>query len=157
MRGCAELLLELNTYDEHWRIEAKEMSRTLGKTTTQTISAFSNEPGIEGGYLLLGVSRDPASGNYRVIGVHDPDKLQREVASLCASAFNRPLRPNVQVCMVDEKPTIVVYIPEEEPHNKPIYIKAQGCHGAPTAASARRLSCTDEDIECSIRVQNGDV
>ncbi|NQS74240.1 MAG: transcriptional regulator [Methanoculleus sp.] len=147
MRGCAELLLELNTYDEHWRIEAKEMSRTLGKTTTQTISAFSNEPGIEGGYLLLGVSRDPASGNYRVIGVHDPDKLQREVASLCASAFNRPLRPNVQVCMVDEKPTIVVYIPEEEPHNKPIYIKAQGLpRGAYRRIGSTAQRCTDEDI-----------
>jgi ATP-dependent DNA helicase RecG len=96
--------------DEHWRIEAKETSRTLGKSASQTISAFSNEPGIERGYLLLGVSRDPASGSYRVTGVHDPDKLQRDVASLCASAFNRPLRPKVQVCMVDEKLVIVVYI-----------------------------------------------
>jgi len=147
MRGCAELLLELNTFDEHWRIEAKETSRTLGKTASQTISAFSNEPGIEGGYLLLGVSRNPASGNYRVTGVHDPDKLQREVASLCASAFNRPLRPNVQVCMVDEKPVIVVYIPEEEPHSKPIYIKAQGLpRGAYRRIGSTAQHCTDEDI-----------
>ncbi len=28
--------------------------------------------------------------------------------------------------MVDEKSMIVVYIPEEEPQNKPIYVKAQG-------------------------------
>ena len=147
MRNCVELLAELRMCDEHWRIEAKEASKTLGKSVSQTISAFSNEPGIEGGYLLLGVSHDLASGSYRVIGVHDPDKLQREVASLCASAFNQSLRPNMQVCVVDEKLVIVVYIPEVEPQNKPIYIKAQGLpRGAYRRIGSTVQHCTDEDI-----------
>ena len=53
----------------------------------------------------------------------------------------------MQVCVVDEKLVIVVYIPEVEPQNKPIYIKAQGLpRGAYRRIGSTVQHCTDEDI-----------
>lgn len=49
-----ELLLELNQTDEHQRIEAKAASK-LGPSILQTVCAYANEPGLGGGFLLLGV------------------------------------------------------------------------------------------------------
>jgi ATP-dependent DNA helicase RecG len=53
------------------------------------VVAFSNEPGLGGGHLLLGVERDPADlfgGAYGVMGMADPDKLQSDLVSQCASS-----------------------------------------------------------------------
>lgn len=53
MRSAIDLFQELNSVDESTRIEAKRGSES-GKSVMQTIIAFANEPGLEGGYLLLG-------------------------------------------------------------------------------------------------------
>ena len=50
-----QLLEQLRQLDEQPRIEAKRASE-IGKSVMQTICAFANEPGLGGGYLLLGVS-----------------------------------------------------------------------------------------------------
>ena len=52
MRSAKELFDELNAVDESSRIEAKRASE-LGKSIMQTVIAFANEPGLDGGYLLL--------------------------------------------------------------------------------------------------------
>ena len=49
-----ELLDQLNNTDEHSKLEAKRGSQ-IGDSILETICAFSNEPGLGGGYLLLGV------------------------------------------------------------------------------------------------------
>ena len=54
MRSAQDLLDELNAVDESTRIEAKRAS-DLGKSVMETVIAFANEPGLDGGYLLLGV------------------------------------------------------------------------------------------------------
>ena len=53
MRSAQELLDELNASDESPRIEAKR-AREIGKSLLQTVIAFANEPGLNGGWLLLG-------------------------------------------------------------------------------------------------------
>lgn len=50
-----ELLNELCAHSESARIEAKAGS-AIGPSVMQTICAFANEPGLDGGYILLGVS-----------------------------------------------------------------------------------------------------
>mgnify|MGYP000110729114 CR=1 FL=1 len=55
MRSAQDLLDELNAVDESTRIEAKRAS-DLGKSVMETVIAFANEPGLDGGYLLLGAS-----------------------------------------------------------------------------------------------------
>ncbi len=64
-----ELFNMLQYTDETDRIEAKEASHGLGKSFLETVSAFSNELSLGGGYILLGVSknkeaREPLSKTY---------------------------------------------------------------------------------------------
>ena len=54
MKTARELLDELNSLDESARIEAKAGSQ-VDRSIHETICAFANEPGLDGGYLLLGV------------------------------------------------------------------------------------------------------
>ena len=82
------------------------------------MSAFSNEPGPGGGYLLLGVEWDTnASGDrvYRPSGLADPDKVQTDLASQCASVFNQRIRPEISVERVQDQTVVVVYV-HEAPH-----------------------------------------
>ena len=44
----------LNTLDENERLEAKRGSE-IGPSVLETICAFANEPGLQGGTLLLGI------------------------------------------------------------------------------------------------------
>ncbi|WP_236963775.1 AlbA family DNA-binding domain-containing protein [Hydrogenophaga sp. SL48] len=55
-----ELLQNLNLLDETERIEAKRASEA-GKSLLETVCAFANEPGLGGGWLLLGVPCSPAT------------------------------------------------------------------------------------------------
>lgn len=48
-----ELIKELDDLDESRRIEAKTASE-VGKALMETVTAFANEPGMGGGYLVLG-------------------------------------------------------------------------------------------------------
>ena len=52
-----ELLERLNLLDENERIEAKRADE-VGKSLLETVCAFANEPGLGGGWLLLGVTRE---------------------------------------------------------------------------------------------------
>lgn len=54
-RIAADLFAELNAIDESVQIEAKKASES-GKSVQQTVCAFANEPGLGGGYLLLGAA-----------------------------------------------------------------------------------------------------
>ena len=87
-----EIFIELNELDEHPRIEAKT-STALGESVLETICAHANEPGLGGGYILAGVEQNPNSlipMDYRAVGVPNPDKLQSDIATQCATIFNAP-------------------------------------------------------------------
>lgn len=56
MKTAKEIFDELNSWDENRRIEAKSAS-AVGKSMMETVCAFANEPGLRGGYLLLGAKR----------------------------------------------------------------------------------------------------
>ena len=84
-----DLLARLNQVDESHEIEAKRSESELGKSALETISAFANEPGLGGGYLLFGVKEDDSTGVFVASGVKNPKKLEQEISTTCASAFNR--------------------------------------------------------------------
>ena len=63
-----ELYNTLLRIDESVQIEAKRGS-LVGKSVLETICAFSNEPGIVEGYILLGVSEQKDANSYRIDGV----------------------------------------------------------------------------------------
>jgi ATP-dependent DNA helicase RecG len=143
MRTAEDLLQELAALDESHRIEAKQ-ARQIDRSVMETVCAFANEPGLGGGYLLLGVSRDPQdlfTNAYRIDGIDNPDKIQSDLASQCASVFNRPLRPRVSVEELNGKTVVVVFVPEAAPTEKPIYLQNLNL----PRGAFRRVGPTDQE------------
>jgi len=143
MRSAEDLLQELAALDESDRIEAKQ-ARQIDRSIMETVCAFANEPGLGGGYLLLGVTRDMQdlfSNAYRVEGIDNPEKLQSDLASQCASFFNRPLRPRVSVETLNGKTVVVVFVPEAARTEKPIFIQNLGL----PRGAFRRVGPTDQE------------
>ena len=149
MRTAQDLLAELNASDESPRIEAKR-TREVGKSIMETVIAFANEPGLGGGYLLLGVeSKVDSKGDaqYWAAGVPDPDKAQKDLASQCASMLNVALRPEMAVERVDGKTVLVVFVPEADASQKPVYLLATGLpKGAFRRVGSTDQRCVDDDL-----------
>jgi ATP-dependent DNA helicase RecG len=136
-----ELFNLLNEQDECPWIEAKGGSQS-SHSVMETVCAFCNEPGLGGGYILLGVSENTTSldTRYNVSSITDPDKTQKDVATQCAVMFNIPVRPDISVEKIDEKTVIKIWIDELPQRHKPLYFKS---HGLPTGAF-RRIGSTDQ-------------
>ena len=136
-----EIFIELNELDEHPRIEAKT-STALGESVLETICAYANEPGLGGGYILAGVEQNPNSlipMDYRAVGVPNPDKLQSDIATQCATIFNAPIRPSITVGTLKNARVVLIQIAEAQPAEKPIYFKSKGLPGG----AFRRIGSTD--------------
>ncbi|KAB7624107.1 ATP-binding protein [Alkalilimnicola sp. S0819] len=121
MPTARALLEQLRQLDESDRIEAKRGS-AVGGSALETVCAFANEPGLGGGYLLLGVEkRSDAPGDYGVTGIEDPDKLLNDLHSRCASVFNVPVRIQARAEVLEGRTVIVVDVPEADPASRPVH------------------------------------
>lgn len=146
-----ELWKRLNDADESVEIEAKT-ARQMGPAVLETVCAFANEPNRGGGYLLLGVraaQNTLFAVEYEVVGVPDPDKIQSDLATQCASAYNVTIRPQLAaVSDPDGKTVVVAFIPEAQPHEKPVYLVSKGLpRGAYRRIAATDQVCTDDDVQ----------
>ena len=90
-----ELYSQLLRLDESVQVEVKRGSQA-GKSVLETICAFSNEPGIVEGYILLGVAQDQTTKQYSIEGVAALDELQKNISSQCATMFNIPISPRMR-------------------------------------------------------------
>ena len=143
-----ELLESLNLLDENEHIEAKRASEA-GKSILETICAFANEPGLGGGWLLLGVVREEMAlfPAYEVEGIAQPEKLGTEIATQCRNTFSQPVRVEINTETIHGKAVLVVHVPEAQPQDKPIFFKAQGLpKGALRRISSTDQHCTDDDL-----------
>ncbi|MGI2908245.1 ATP-binding protein [Tolypothrix sp. VBCCA 56010] len=149
MKGLSfiELWEKLLDNDESVLIEAKR-STEIGKSMMETVSAFANEPGRGGGYVLLGIERsDDSSDDYKITGVPNTDKIQSDLASQCCQMFNVTIRPLIEVHSENGKNVVVAFIPEAQPYEKPVYIKSKGLpKGAFRRIGPTDQQCTDEDL-----------
>lgn len=141
------LLDQLRQMDESERVEAKRASK-VGQSLLETVCAFANEPGLGGGWLLLGVEKaSHTPGDYRVVGIDDPDGFLNDLHSRCANTFNIPLRIQARAERVEGKTVILVEVPEAEPACRPIHF-----HNKPLPRSAWRRSpngdyrCNQDDL-----------
>lgn len=136
-----ELLESLNLLDEQERIEAKRASEA-GKSILETICAFANEPGMGGGWLALGVVREELAlfPAYEVEGILNPEKISSDIANQCRDVFNVPLRVDISTENVQGRNVVVVFVPEAQLQDKPIFFKAQGL----PRAAFRRIGSTDQ-------------
>jgi ATP-dependent DNA helicase RecG len=143
-----DLLESLNLLDENEHIEAKRASE-VGKSILETICAFANEPGLGGGWLLLGVVREDLAlfPAYEVEGIDHPEKLSTDIATQCRNSFNQPVRVEINTENIHGKAVLVVHVPEAQPQDKPIFFKAQGLpKGAFRRISSTDQHCTDDDL-----------
>jgi len=143
-----ELLERLQLLDETERIEAKAGS-DIGKSVLETLCAFANEPGMGGGWLLLGVVREEMAlfPGYVVEGVEHAERVGADLATQAAGMFNQPLRLDIRTEVLDGKVVLVVFVPEAAPQDKPIYFKAQGLpRGALRRIGSTDQRCTEDDL-----------
>jgi ATP-dependent DNA helicase RecG len=146
-----ELLELLQSRDECHQIEAKEAYSELGKSALETISAFSNEPDLGGGYLVLGLKKaeeDLLGIRYDITGVSDPDKIQQELVNVCRNVFNVRINLRITVHEREGCALVVAFIPEAFCRDKPVYIESKGCDdGTFRRLGSSDVRCTREDLE----------
>lgn len=150
MRTAKELFAELNSFDENRRIEAKSAS-AVGKSMMETVCAFANEPGLCGGYLLLGAKRtgmaEDGSPVYEPENIGNTDKVQSDFVAMCNSMFNVRIRPIINVEEYLGKTVIVVKIEELPESQKPAYFAKRGLpEGAFRRIGPSDEKCSEEDM-----------
>ena len=151
---AADLLLQLNTLDEVSRIEAKEGSE-VDKSIRETVNAFCNEPGLGGGYLILGLKRGQTLFDleYEVVGVDNPDKVQCDLATQCSDQFSTVVRPDIHVDELEGKAVVWAYVPEMPPGEKPVMIKSSG--RAYRRIGSTDHKCSQDDLDCLYQLREG--
>ena len=149
MKFTAKELFDLLNYqDECSWIEAKGGSES-SHSVMETVSAFSNEPGLGGGYILMGVAIDESSSSpaYKVVGVSDTDKFQKDFATQCAGMFNTPVRPELAIEKLGGKNVIIIWVYEVATRQKPVYFKSEGLPmGAFRRIGSTDQRCTEDDL-----------
>ena len=109
-----ELLEVLNDIDEQDWLEAKSLRDDTSRSILETVCSFSNEPGLGGGVILIGVAENKTGDGpqYLVDGVADPDKAQLDLATQCKSVFNTPIYPTIKVEKLCGKTVLKVIVDE---------------------------------------------
>jgi ATP-dependent DNA helicase RecG len=144
-----ELFDILNDTDECTWIEAKGISDTTN-SIMETVCSYANEPGLGGGYILMSISVDNAETaptHYKIDQMPDPDKLQSDIATQCASMFNMPIRPNMAIEKINGLPVLKIWVDELPAKQKPLYIKKDKLpYGALRRIGSTDQHCTDDDM-----------
>ena len=152
-----DALLEMLSHGgETTSIEAKRAER-ISDTVLETICAFSNEPGLGGGYLLLGVENKGTveAPDYRVCGVGNAEKIESELATQCRTELSFPVRPHIRREQHGGAVAVVAYIPEADVHDKPIYIRKKGIeHGTYRRIGPTDQRCTKDDLSVLFQGQD---
>ncbi|MEC9039926.1 ATP-binding protein [Marinobacter sp. bablab_jr008] len=120
-----ELLEQLQLLDECPRIEAKKGS-DIGDSVMQTVCAYANEPGLGGGYLLLGVSEpDDEHRQFYVSGINNGDQILGQLQTNCREQFEQSIPVSAETVQLQGKTVILVFVPELEPVAKPCAFKGK--------------------------------
>ncbi len=148
-----ELFDLLNEQDECNWIEAKRGSES-SVSAMETVCAFCNEPGMGGGYILIGIAADESAETpqYKVVGVKDLDKFQKDFSTQCASMFNLAIRPELSIEEVSGLIVIKILIHELAHGQKPAYFKTDGLpYGAMRRIGSTDQHCTSDDMHVFYR------
>ena len=65
MKKAKEIIEILNAVDENVKLEAKRGS-SIDKSVMESICAFSNEPNLGGGLIVLGIQREENYSNTKI-------------------------------------------------------------------------------------------
>lgn len=144
-------LLNIETYRENNRIEAKRAAGGFPHSLWETYSAFAN---TIGGLILLGVE-EAEDKSFRVVGVPD----SAGYLDYFWSYMNDPQKINVNILspddvsvqVLDGKEIIVIQVPRANRHDRPVFL-----NGNPFTGSFRRdgegdYHCTSEEVRSMLR------
>ena len=129
-------------------IEAKGKGDST-QSLMESVCSFSNEPGLGGGYILFGIGEDTKAQNdrFNIEGIENPDKEQLDISTRCASMFNFPVRPRIDVEKLEGKNVLKIFVPELPSQQKPLYFKSKGLpQGAWRRIGSSDQHCTEEDL-----------
>ena len=115
----------------------------------ETVCAFSNEPNLGGGYLLLGVEEQEQTlfPTFVPQGIADVDKLTNDLLTQCRSSFNVPLAPRITPEKIGDKLVLKVFVPEVPITSKPICFKEEGLpRGAFRRIGSADVHCSEDDL-----------
>ncbi len=147
--SAQELYNLLVQADESVWIEAKGLGDT-NQSLMESVCSFSNEPGLGGGYILYGIAENKgASGKDRFIieDIVDCDKIQSDISTQCASMFNLPVRPKIDIEQLEGENILKIYVPELPSQQKTLYFKNKGLpQGAWRRIGPTDQRCTEEDL-----------
>ncbi len=144
-----KILETLNDVDEQDTLEAKSLRDDTSRSILETVCSFSNEPGLGGGVIVIGVaeSKNEDGPRYVIDGVDDPDKAQLDLATQCKSVFNTPIYPTIKVEKLCGKTVLKVIVDEVPFGRKPVYFKKDGLpKGAYRRIGSADLVATEEDL-----------
>ncbi len=148
--SAQELFQRLNEIDETNNVEAKALSKDSTRSIMETVCSFSNEPGLGGGVLLLGVAENengPDSTRYSVEDIGDLDKAQLDFATQCACMFNFPVRPEITVADINGKKVLKIFVPELPAGRKPLYFVKDGIpRGIYRRIGSSDQRCNEEEL-----------
>ena len=149
-----ELFEILNESDECAWIEAKGIGDS-STSVMETVCSYANEPGLGGGYILMSISADdsaPEPFQYKVDPIPNPDKLQSDLATQCASMFNIPVRPKITVEKINGLAALKIWVDELPAKLKPLYFKKDKLpYGAFRRIGSTDQHCTDDDMHVFYR------
>ncbi len=156
-----QIIDELVQLGETPRIEAKQ-ANDIGPSVMQTICAFANEPGLDGGWLLLGVSEpDFEYDTFWVSGIENVDKLLGELQNNCRNQFEHPVTIECKHTKIEGKSVIGVFVHEFDPSAKPCrFIGKPDKHNKRKTGVWRRgangdYECTERELEPILMARSG--
>lgn len=152
---------ELVNLGESPRIEAKQANE-IGPSVMQTICAFANEPGLKGGWLLLGISEpNHQHDTFWVCGVENVDKLLGELQNNSRNQFEHPVTIECKHIKMEGKSVIGVFVHEFDPNTKPCrFIGKPDKHNKRKTGVWRRgangdYECTERELEPILMARSG--
>jgi len=115
-----DTLLRLRRADTDLQdVEVKDASRGTPGALPDIISAFATGTG---GLLILGLSE---ADGFEPTAI-DASALADAVATACANDLDPPVRPDIDICAVDDMPVVVVSIDELPTDMKPCHVRSKG-------------------------------
>lgn len=158
------LWLQLLEEGESDRLEAKEAQGGIGDSIMQSVCAFANEPGLGGGFLLLGVRQqdedDPA---FAIVGVGNTDQLLNTLQTNCRDQFDAPVAIRAETAELSGRTLLAAFVEEADDASKPIRFKGmaggKNKNKRKTGAWRRGINgdyeCSDIELEPLLRAKSG--
>ena len=132
-------------------VEVKEASGGFPRSAVESVCAFAN---ARGGLLILGLT----DGDFRPVAV-DAAKLAADLASACSDDLDPPVRPEIDIALVQDHPVVVAKINPLDYQRKPCYVRRQGMERGAylrTHDGDRRMNSYEVHIMVSGRGQPDD-